>query len=483
MYLENIADGENFLREAKNLRGKKPIILLKAGISSRGAAAVASHTGRLAGSDKAIDAACKEAGIFRAHTFQEFLELLRTFSGQPTLLSPSIAIVTNAGGPGVLAVDAVEGSGLSLATLTKESNENLCKNLPESASHKNPIDVLGDARTDRCTLVLDTLTKDANVDGVAVLLTPQVMTPCEEIARSIVAAKKRAPLMPIVCAFLGGPKIEAAKQILACGGIPNFHSPERAIFALQALREFSLQQKQFVEEPHEASISPRAISAHAIIHETHGLLEEELTDDLLSLYELPTPEQGLARTIKDIPEIVTSLGFPIIAKISSPDILHKTDVGGVILNIQSIKEAEDAWKTITNNVRKALPTAALRGILFQQQLPIGSEFIIGALRDPSFGPMIMVGLGGIYAELFEDVCFRIAPVEQKEALEMLQSLKAWKLLTGFRGKRGDILSLAEIIVQTSRLIADCPHISAIDLNPVIVREHQVTVADAKVIVE
>lgn len=484
LYLEGVRSGERFRRIAERVAPKKPIILLKSGISSHGSQAVSSHTGALAGSDAAIDAVCAGTGIHRAHTFEEFVDLLEAFSKQPRLLSPRIAIITNAGGPGILATDAAENTGFLLPPLER-SIDALRKALPEAASVANPIDVLGDAGEERFAAALEAVGEDPGIDGVCLLVTPQVMTPCQAIAERVATWNMRYPLMATVTSFMGGESVDGVRTFLRRSGIPSFETPERAINALRALLAGAKKVKQ--KKPkldHTRIAAAQKILQSFPPSKTAGnLLSEERARDLLTLYEVPCPKQALARSASEAGELAKQVGFPVVLKVSSPTILHKVDVGGVRLNIETREEAETAFTEIMEKVKTKAPRAEIRGVLVQQFLPVGDEFIIGGIRDPSFGPLIMVGLGGIYTELFRDTSFRMAPIEEEEGYHMLQELRAWKMLLGIRGKeQADIVSLAQLLERTSLLLAECEAIKELDFNPVLVSKEGVLIADAKVII-
>lgn len=482
-YLESIKDGRKFLSAAATVAGTKPIVLLKAGVSNRGAKAASSHTGALAGSDSAITALCAQTGIHRAATTEEFLDLLTVLSMEPALLSDRIGIITNAGGPGILATDAAEREHLTLASLSAPVAETLKATLPPTASISNPIDVIGDAEADRYEAAILACREDPNIDGLCIVLTPQVMTPCAEIARTIVKVMKTAPLMPVVCAFMGGETVREATKILRDAGIPVFSTPERAVKALAALRRTVEHWNGGTEEKH--STSNRHSTVPPFLRSVpSGLLNEQTTQELFEQYGLPTPKQALAKSGEEAVRIAEEIGYPLIAKISSPDILHKTDVGGVRANIKNAADVAVAFRDITASAREHLPEAQIHGVLIQQFLPVGNEFIVGCVRDPSFGPLIMAGLGGIYTELFRDTSFRIAPIAQEEAYHMLQDLQSWKLLLGMRGKaQSDIDALAHLITTVSQMVIDCPQIKELDLNPVLVSDKGIVIADAKVVVD
>ncbi len=479
MYLESIERGREFLEVARRVAAKKPIVLLKSGVSELGRKAAASHTGALAGSEEAIDALCVQSGIRRAHGMDEFLDLLTTLSCQPPLLTDRIAIITNAGGPGILASDYVEKANLLLPLLAPENLEPLRAALPPTASIQNPIDLIGDAKTDRYEAALTACRDDGGIDGLVVILTPQIMTPAEEIAHAVIRIMKHSPLMPVVTCFMGGPLVADARKVLRSHGIPVFDTPERAVRAIAALRR-----NRDEEEISGCPLDGHATQAEAILKGTTGLLSEEKSKELLTLFGLPLPEQSVARTRAEAIAIAEKIGYPVIAKISSPDIVHKTDVGGVAANLKTAADVEAAYDRILKNVRESAPDAAAEGILIQKFLPAGDEFIVGGIRDAAFGPLIMAGLGGIYTELFKDAAVRIGPVTIEQAYNMLRELTSWKLLRGMRGKsQSDIDALAQLTVKVSEMMCDCPRIRELDLNPVLVSSEGMTIADVKIIVD
>lgn len=479
LYVESITNGRRFLRLCKKIGIQKPIALLKAGTTERGRKAVSSHTGALAGSDAAVNAICAQAGIWRAGSSQEFLDLLRTLSTQPSLPSPRIAIITNAGGPGVLAADAAERRGLILASITPKHEKELSALLPHAASIKNPFDVLGDALADRFEAALSAMQKDPNIDGAVVVLTPQSMTPVEEIAQTIVRAKERHTLFPFVTCFMGGSHVQKGIDILHKNGIPNFSCPERAMRAMRSL--LKKEKKPIIAEP--TIDSRRAAKAKRILAGTgSGLLSENTTAKLFALYDLPLPHGEVATTEDKAVAIAEKIGYPVTAKVSAKDILHKTDVGGVRVNLTDEKQLRSAFADILKNAKKHVPKAHISGVLIQQFLPPGSEFIVGALKDESVGHLVMAGLGGIYTELFQDAVFRVAPLTAEEVYPLLAEMKSWKLLLGLRGKPAlAIDQLAALIARVSLLVTECPSIREIDLNPIVVREKELVILDAKVV--
>lgn len=492
LYLEGIVDGPRFLALLERIGRTKPIVLLKGGITEKGRQAASSHTGALAGTDAAIEAICAQSGILRAYSTRQFLDLLRTLSQRPPLLSDRIAIVTNAGGPGVLATDAAEREGLLVPSLSPEHASALEKLLPPSASVKNPIDVLGDALADRYEYALNAVAQDQGIDGAVVILTPQIMTPAKEVSEAVIRVSARYPLFPIIGCFMGGEAVREAIALLHAHGIPNFSCPESAmhVFASllrpsggyggQALRKVD----RAIERPRSVPFNAaRAVKAGRILARNTGLLNEERTQKLLSLYKIPLPQGRVAKTADEAVKIAREIGYPVVAKVSSKDILHKMDVGGVVMRLASDAQVRAAFAGIMKSVTAKAPTARVAGILIQQSLPPGNEFIVGALKDETTGHLVMAGLGGIYTELFKDTSFRVAPVTTEQAYSMLTQLKSWKLLLGLRGKpQLNIDALAELVSTVSRLSKECPRITAIDLNPVLLTEKDLIILDAKVVV-
>ena len=478
-YLESIADGQRFLKICTEVSATKKIVILKSGVSEHGSEAAASHTGALAGTDASIDALCAQSGAVRAHDMEEFVDLLEALSTQPPLPSPNIAIITNAGGPGILATDAAEKAALQLPELSEKTMTKLQKALPAAASTKNPIDVVGDADLARYEAALEAVGEDPNIDGVAVLLTPQVMTPVADITQAIINWQKKHTTMPIVTSFMGDENVHEAKRTIQKAGIPCFETPERAIAALGALQSTDNRQPTTDHQPN----TKRAKAANTLLGDYTGLIPEDATEQLFDLYNIPHPQQKVATTEEEAVQIANDIGYPVIAKISSPHILHKTDIGAVRAHLLSEQDIRTAWKEIMKNVNTQNPDAEIHGILIQKYLEAGKEFIIGSTRDAAFGHLVMAGLGGIYTELLQDTAFRIAPIEKEESYRLLQDLISWKLLLGMRGQKPlDIDSVAELLETISQLVTECPQIKDIDLNPVFVHEDHVIVADAKVVI-
>lgn len=479
LYLENIDHGTEFLETARAISPRKPIILLKAGTTEQGRRAAQSHTGALAGSDAPLQTLCDQAGIHLTRTMDDFIDTIAVLSNQPALPSRNIAIVTNAGGLGILAADAATRAGLTLPALAEDGQRDLAPKLPASASLRNPFDLIGDAKTDRYEAAIRAIRSDPNIDGIVVLLSPQIMTPCSEIADVVIREMRNVKLMPITTCFMGGDIVMDARRKLQSHNIPTFPTPERAINALARLfpRKATLTGMSCVPD------GDTSRKAKELMKGSQGLLDDDRVRDLFSLFGLPADPYRICKTAEEAADAAAELGYPVAVKIHSPDILHKTDVGGVRLGLKSNDDVRTAFREIMATVGNRSPAARVEGVLVQKMLPAGHEFIVGATRDPNFGPLIMVGLGGIYTELFRDTVFRIAPIGKEDAYRMLEELRSWKMLLGMRGnQQSDISGLAELIGNVSNLVCNCPEIRELDLNPVIVRSDGVHIADAKIVV-
>ncbi len=473
LYLESLERGSEFLREAARISAKKPIVLIRAGTTEQGRRAAQSHTGALASGDRGLEGICRQAGVRLAQNMEEFIDYITVLSCQPPLLSKRIAIVTNAGGLGILATDAASRVGLQLPMPSAQGCELLREALPDNASIKNPIDIIGDAKTDRYEAALAVCRDDPSIDGIAVLLSPQIMTPCSEIADAVIRVTRHSRLIPVTTCFMGGDVVHESHMKLRAAGIPTFATPERAVRALHMLQPLA-------PGIHKANTKP--IDAQRMFPATEGLLPEADTAALFGAYQLPLPRQLLACSKAEAVAHAATMPHGAVAKISSPDILHKTDMGGVRIGLKTADDVGHAYDDIMANAAKNAPQAKIEGVLIQEMLEPGEEFIVGGVRDPSFGPMVMVGLGGIYAELFKDTSFRLAPITEADAYDMLDDLKSWKLLLGMRGKpQADIDALAQLILNVSRMMTECPQITELDCNPAIVRSDGIVIADAKVV--
>lgn len=473
-YLEGVKYGREFIRISSKVSKKKPIIVIKSGNTDAGARAVSSHTGTLAGSAKAYEAAFKQAGIIRANTIRDLFNYATAFSYQPLPKGKKVAIITNAGGPGIMATDECEKSDILLANLGKETIDGLKEFLPEAANFYNPIDILGDALADRYKKTLEVVIKDNNVNAIVMLLTPQAMTQPLKTARAIVEViENSGKSITVLTSFMGGSEVEKAVKFLAEKNIPNFDIPEEAIDTLKVMMEHTDWKSRRSFPIEDFNVDKGRVKKIFYQCQSEGRLElgEMEAREILEAYDIRMPKAELACDIDEAKEIAGRIGYPLVLKIVSPNILHKTDVGGVKIGIDNEKELEENYNQILFSVSKYMPDANIRGILVQEFIKDKKETIIGMSEDPQFGPMIMFGLGGIYVEALKDVSFRIAPLSRQVAREMVEEIKTIKLLKGIRGEDpSDIDSIIEIILRVSQLVTDFPEIIEMDINPLFVKK-------------
>ena len=471
IYSEGMPSGQEFIRVARQVTRQKPVVAIKSGVTQSGSRAVSSHTGSLAGSEQAYQAAFHQAGILRAESMESLFDEALALGYQPPLKGDRIAILTNAGGPGILATDALEKSGLALARFELETIRALEQYLPDAASAANPVDVLGDARADRYQFALEQLTKDPNVDGIMVLLTPQAMTEIDDTAQ-VTASVAQNTDIPILGCFMGEARIQSGISILTQNGIPNYPFPERAANAFKAMSDYrliksrpQLQYAQFeVDQAAAKQVFDQARSENRL---TIGDAESR---QVLQAYGLRIPNSEIADTPDKAVMIAGKIGYPVVLKIASPDILHKTDIGGVKVGLQSAADVRDAFELMIYRAQRYVPEARIWGCLVQEMAPSGGlEVLVGMNRDPQFGPLITFGLGGIYVETLRDVTFRVAPLAQQEAEEMLTQVRAHALLDGVRGQAPmDKAAIVDTLLRISQLVGDFPEIIEMDINPLMV---------------
>lgn len=486
-YLEGVDDGGRFLDTTSRVSRSKPVIVFKAGVTQAGARAVSSHTGTLAGSENTYIAAFRKCGALRADTMENLFMMARGFAAQPPPRGPRVGVITNAGGPGIIASDALERSGLTLAVLSEETTRRLRENLPEAASVYNPVDVLGDAGADRYRMAIEGTLEDPAVDAVLVMLTPQAMTRVTETAAAL-ADCARGSQKTVFAVFMGGSEVNEAEEIMRKAGIPNFQFPEEAVNTLRSMKAYA----DFLARPQGTRIrfevdkgKVQGIFDYVRGQERNELVEVEARE-ILEAYGLPVARTILATNLEECVKAGRDIGYPVVAKIASPQIMHKTDVGGVITGIANTDELITAYERITANARKLVPQANIWGVSVQEMLPPSRELILGMNRDSQFGPLLMVGLGGVYVEVLKDVSFRLAPVSEEEAREMLQELKSYWLLRGARGERpADIDAVIECMMRISQLVTDFPFINELDINPLRVLEDGkgCLAADARIVLE
>jgi acetyl coenzyme A synthetase (ADP forming)-like protein len=471
-YVEGLRDGRRFMDVARRVTRRTPVIAVKSGNTEAGSRAVSSHTGSLAGSNRAYDAAFRQTGVLRAGSIQELFDWAIAFAYQPALRGNRIAIVTNAGGPAIMATDALESSGLKLAPLSKETIEHLQAQLPPAANTYNPIDVLGDARADRYAVGIEAALKDPNVDGLIVILTPQVMTQIEETAHEV-ARLARLYDKPVVGCYMGEAKVSAGIEILTREQVPNYPFPERAASALRAMYDYRLWLERPAPEVKQFQVDrERVRSIFAQVRDDgRNTLGDAEARNIAEAYGLRVPKSKLATTPEEAVRFAEEIGYPVVMKIASPDILHKSDIGGIKVGVTGAGDVRDAFDLLIYRAQRFMPDAQIWGVQIQEMVVGAKEIIIGMNRDPQFGPMIMFGLGGIYVEVLKDVTFRIAPITAQEAREMVGEIRAHHLLEGVRGERAaDIDAIVDCILRISQLVTDFPEIVELDINPLLVRE-------------
>jgi acetyltransferase len=464
IYLEKLSDGPEFMKLCSEITKKKPVVVLKAGRSSRGAKAVSSHTGSLAPDDAIFSAACKQVGVTTVNSIREFFNMAKLF--QTGFYKPlqKICILTNGGGPSVVTTDLIDLSkSLSLADISEVTKEKLRKVLPPMAAFGNPVDIIGDALSDRFENALQILVEEKETDAILLLVTPQMMTEMQKTAELVVKYSKTKPIIPV---FLGGPQIKPALQVLQKNKMVNFDFPIDAVSALDSLALGKTRAPLVNPEPTRG------------VFVTTKMMDFQNMSNLLAEYDIPL--SGVF--IKDkfeLGAVLRKLKFDtFVMKAESGDLVHKTDAGAVVLNLKSAEDAEKAWEQI----RARNPKADIEGMLIQPTSQ-GREVIIGMKRDTTFGATVLFGLGGILAEAIKDTTLRVAPVEKSEALKMMQEIKGLKILEGLRGEKPvNFDALTEIISNLSRLAVDHPEIKEIDLNPVMATDLGATVVDARIMI-
>ncbi|HMP83719.1 MAG TPA: acetate--CoA ligase family protein [Verrucomicrobiota bacterium] len=481
-YLESIKEGDKFLRVAEQAASIKPVVILKVGVTQAGAKAASSHTGSLAGADIAYGAAFKRAGVIRAESFEALFDYATAFAMQPLPNGERVAVITNAGGPGIMAADAAESLGLRLATPSKASDAVLRTFLPTSAAFGNPVDVIGDADPDRYTKAFEVMQEDENIDAVLVVVTPQNMTRPLELAEKLGAAHKGKK--PVLAAFMGGTEVAAAKEKLMAVGIPNYPSPDRAITALRAMCDYSAWRRRPARIVTRFPVNRRRVDRIIHMQERSGgaQIGEVEAKEILRAYDFNVLSGQLARNSDEAVEIAERIGYPVVLKISSPDIIHKSDFGGVRINLANAEQVRDAFDLMMLRIQRKAPNAHLRGGFVEKMGQRGREVILGMTRDPQFGPMLMFGLGGIFVEVMKDVTFHLAPITAEEAMQMLKGTRSYALLQGARGQSPvDLDAIAGALQRISQLATDYPEIKELDINPFIVGPVgvQAYVADAR----
>ena len=487
-YIENVSQGREFLSTARAMSRKKPVLMIKSGTSTSGAKAASSHTGAIAGSDQAYEAAFRQSGIIRVRDISTLFTLAQAFSSQPLPQGPNLAVVTNSGGPGIMTADACERSHLNMARLSQDTIERMQEFLPSFASLHNPVDIIGDADAQRYKLTSEAVLRDPNVNALLILLTPTatVVSEMDQVADNIIELADQADKPVFVC-LMGKHSIAAAQQKLVQKGIPCYNFPEPVIQSLEAM--YSYQQWRNRPEEHVEDVHTDRERAEEIVNGFRARLSpgrsveivEYQAQELLRAYDLPAAATSIAATSAEAAQAAEQIGYPVVLKVASPDISHKSDVGGVRVNLHSPEEVRQAFLEITSSAKYHEPEAYIHGCVVQEMAPGGMrEIIVGFNRDEQFGPLLMFGLGGIHVEVLKDISFKLAPISRSQAADMIRSIKSYMLLKGVRGEAGvNIRAVEDILIRVSQLAMDFPDIVEADLNPVLVDENRAIVADVR----
>ena len=492
IYMESVGNAPAFLAAVREVAPIKPIVVIKVGRTDAAAQAAASHTGALTGSDEVLDAAFKRAGVLRVETIEEFFSMAKVLAKQPLPRGPRLSIVTNAGGPGVLATDMLVECGGQLAVPSPETLSELNKVLPAHWSHSNPIDILGDADAARYAAAVAVAARDPGADGVLVILTPQAMT--DPIATAdLMRTYAHMEGKPLLTSWMGGTRAKTGRVILTEAGIPMFDYPDEAARAFANMWHYTesrLPRAQleppgekpapFAPEPDEA----RVADLIAAVRRRKGtLLTEYESKQVLSLYGIPTVETRLATTVAEAIAAAESINFPVVLKLHSDTITHKTDVGGVKLNIRDASEVRAAWTAIESAVKAKHGPGHFQGVTVQHMVMLkGCELILGSSLDPQFGPVLLFGAGGVLVEVFKDRALGLPPLDPYLARRLMEQTKIFKVLKGVRGRASvDMAALDQILVRFSRLVAEQRWIKEIDINPLLASPERILALDARIV--
>ncbi len=476
MYLEDLVNGREFMNIARDITSHpshpKPIIALKAGRTFVGAKAASSHTGSLAGSDKVYDAIFSQCGVIRGETLEEIFDYVQAFSTQPLPEGKNVAIVTNSGGPGILATDSCVRYGLNIASFSPPTKKYLKRILPPTASLNNPVDLIAEAQHEQYRDTLRQILRDKNVHSAIVILTPTAFTDVEKVAEAVVKTV-RPYKKPVVCCFLGVYDVSKGIKILERNSIPSYRFPESAARVLAEMDHFTWWLKRPLTGIRRFRVSKSKARdiVDSVRKEKRPFLLEHEAYEMLKAYHFPVIKALLAENESQAVKTSRQIGFPVVLKIVSPDVLHKFDLGGVKLNLESISDVRKAYNEICESVRSKNPRAHIMGVMVEEMAPVGKEVILGMNRDPQFGPLLMFGMGGIYVEALEDVSFRLAPIRELTATLMIKRTKTHKILDGYRGGPVyDVENIATCLKKLSQLVVDFEEIEELDINPLIVYE-------------
>ncbi|MBC17136.1 MAG: acyl-CoA synthetase [Desulfovibrio sp.] len=481
-YIENVEHGEEFLKQARKASLNKPVIMIKSGTTAAGAKAASSHTGAIAGSDQTYSAAFHQSGVIRVADVATLFNLAQAFSNQPLPKGPNLAVVTNSGGPGILTADTADRSSLSMATLSQKTIQKLQEFLPSYAAFYNPVDIVGDADANRYRKTLDVVSEDPMVHSILVLLTPTASVEIEKTAEAVIRTAAKCG-KPVFACFMGKTRVAGAKKMLMEAGIPCYSFPEPAVRSIESMYKYNIwknrPEPQYAEVKRDKEAALQLVRDHEKRHQSE--IVEFQAQEVLRAYGLPTPKTVLARSSDEAVAAAEEIGYPVVLKIASPDISHKSDVGGVKVNLRNATEVMETFKDITARAQRMRQEAYIAGCLVQEMAPPGvKEVIIGFKRDEEFGPMLMFGLGGIYVEIMKDISFRLAPLSRQDAFEIVREIKSYMLLKGIKGEQPvDFTALEDIIMVMSQMALDLPQVWEAEFNPVLINHEKAIVADVR----
>ena len=488
LYMESLTEIRKFMSAAREVSRIKPIVVLKAGKSEQGAKAAASHTGALAGENRVYEAAFIRAGLARVRTLEDFFDCAELLAKQSPPLGRRLVVVTNSGGPGVMAADAIEEYGLELTPLNEETIDRLNKILPPFWSHGNPIDILGDATPERYARVTDCCFETGSIDGMLVIVNPQAMTDPTEVAEALSRDLKRKRY-PVFTAMMGGMDVEMGRIILNDAGIPTYGTPERAVRSFAVLCDYARNLKLLQEIPSRFLrdvVAEEKKAKELIAKSLDGedvFLQEVESKRLLAFYGIPVNQTQAAGSVEEALRLALDMDYPLVMKILSPDIVHKTEAHGIRTDITNELELREAYKKVMEAARTYNPDADIRGVTLQPMVQKADvELLIGAKRDPIFGPVILFGMGGIFAEVIGDRNIALAPLNRTLARRLMEKTKAYKLLNGYRNiPKADLGLLEQLLVCLSHLLVDFPEIAELDMNPVLVKDGKPLTVDARIL--
>ena len=486
MYLENFGNPQKFNRLARQITKKKPIVVVKAGRTGVGARAASSHTGALAGADVAVDALLGQSGVIRVDTVEDLFDMAMAFDDLPVPTGNRVAIITNAGGPGIIIADACESRGLEVVALSEATQSALREVLAEEASVRNPVDMIASATPENYREVLDRVLADDGIDAAIAAFVPPLGVRQQDVAQAIVDAKQSHPDKPVLAVLMGRQGLPQGRAELHEAGVPGYIFPESAAKALAGMYRY----RQWMERPDGEfqSFEVDRDAVRGIISEARETGTEHLSGpdalEVFKAYGIPTLECRIVNSADAAAEAAQELELPVVMKIESPDIVHKTDVGGVVVDLRTAEEVRVEYDAMVNRVRNAEPEAEINGVLLQPFVRGGRETIIGGTTDPTFGPLLMFGLGGVYVEALKDVVFRVHPLTDLDAEQMVKSIRGYPVLQGIRGEPpSDEEAIRDVILRVSQLMGDNPAISELDINPFLVQPEGGVALDARVRIE